>query len=133
MPIALIVRLLLRLLTGLFIWRVASARRAGGAPPVRGPAPRGRLGTLPNGAVIREGAAIGWRVVSLIAFLAFAVVLTSAGVTLIVLSPQWLGIALAVLAVASLVAAGFDARVLFRLLEARRRRRSQQALRSHVS
>jgi hypothetical protein len=132
-PWALLIRLVLRVLAGMFLWRTAASRRRGVAPTMRGRAASRHLGGVPSLMAIREGAAIGWRAASLVAFAAAAAVLLSAGVTLTVLSPRWIGIALLVLAAAAICFAAVELRIVVRILQARRRRRREQALRAQIN
>jgi hypothetical protein len=132
MPWALVIRLLIRVLAGMFLWRTASARRGHGTP-VRGTPPHSRLGHVPSIDAVREGATLGWRLTALTVFIAATAVLVSAGVTLTVLSPRWLGITLLVLATACAVVAGLELRLVLRVLEARRKRRQAQSLRAKIS
>lgn len=71
---------------------------------------------------------LSWRVTSFAAFVIAAVVLITAGATLSVLTPRWLGGVLLGLAVAALVAAYLEARVVYALLVIRRRRRHNERL-----
>src|SRR5579884_2832602 len=132
MPWTLLARMLIRVLAGMFIWRTATGRRAAGRG-VPAAAERSRLDPGATINSIREGARLGWRLVSLIVFLAAAAMLLSAGTTLTVLSPRWLGITLLVLALAAAVVAVIDLRGVLRILHARRRRREDQSLRARVS
>jgi hypothetical protein len=132
-PWALLIRMFARIAAGLFLWRVATARRgayrtAPNGAPVGAPPPPARLRGRGAAAAIREGAVLGWRAVSLVAFIVAAVVLVTAGSTLTVLTPRWLGGVLLGLAVVSIVAAFLEARVVYRLLAVRRQRRRQERL-----
>jgi|SRR5579884_547288 len=136
MPWALLTRVLVRLLASMLAWRVAGSRRGAAVP--RGPAQRrapgpARVDAREAVTTLREGASIGWRLATAAAFLAAAGVLISAGVTLTVLSPRWLGITLLALALAALTATAFDVRAAARLLLARRRRRHERRLREQLS
>jgi len=71
---------------------------------------------------------LSWRVGSFVAFVVAAVVLITAGATLSVLNPRWLGGVLLGLAVASIIAAFLEARVVYALLVIRRRRRHNERL-----
>lgn len=140
MPFALIVRMLTRLaLVAGVIFVRRRGRRAVPVPPSHrtpgtggGPPPQ-----LPEWLrALGLGGVPGWRVpdaiegvrlaalaLAMLAFGAAALVLTSAGTTLTVLSPRWLGIVM--LAAAALFAAGAvrEARWLRRGVALRRRRR----------
>jgi len=131
-PWALLVRLLVRVLAGLFLWRVTGSRRPGtgrSVPPQRA----SRLGNMPSASAIRQSAALGWHITAVAGFAAVAAVLVTAGTTLTVLSPRWLGIALLVVAVIAMSAAALEVRSLLRLVAVRRRERQAQALRSELS
>ena len=138
MPWTLVLRYLARIVAGLLFWRLASARRAaayGAAPqagrPAAPPAPP-RLAQNPVAARLRESASLGWRVFSALVLLVATALLTSGGVTLTVLSPRWLGIAMLVLAGVALTAAVVELLGARAILRARRRRLSADALRRQV-
>jgi uncharacterized membrane protein len=137
MPWVLVLRWLVRLAVGLAFWRVTTRRRAGGyttpTPPVQRGAQRPRVNARAAAAAIREGASFGWRTVSFAGFLIAGAVLVTAGLTTTILSPRWLGGVLLGLALIALVAAGFEARALVRLLRRRRRRRHDQDLRGQLN
>jgi hypothetical protein len=137
MPWVLVLRWLVRLAVGLAFWRVTTRRRAGGytatTPPLQRDAPRPRVDARAAAAAIREGASLGWRTVSFAGFLIAGAVLVTAGLTTTILSPRWLGGVLLGLALIALVAAGLEARALFRLLSRRRRRRHDQDLRRQLN
>ena len=135
MPWALLIRAIARVAAALFVWRLATSRRGpyrtagGGAARPVAPASRpSRLRGRGTAAAIREGALAGWRVASFAAFLIAAIVLITAGATLSVLSPRWLGGVLLGLALLALAAAFLEARMVFALLAARRRRRHDERL-----
>jgi len=134
-PWALLLRAVARIAAALFVWRLATSRRGayrggdgGTAPRTPAPARPSRLRSRTTVAALREGAVLSWRLASLVAFLVAATVLITAGATLSVLTPRWLGGVLLGLAVASLVAAFLEARVVFALLAIRRRRRRNEQL-----
>jgi Flp pilus assembly protein TadB len=133
MPWGILIRLMTRVLAGMFIWRTATGRRTRDATPVRAPQQRTRINATASVQAIREGARLGWHVVAVLTFFAAAVVLITAGVTLTVLSPRWLGITLLALAALAAGCVALELRLLWRLLSERRRRRQQQALRGRVS
>ena len=137
MPWVLVLRWLVRLAVGLAFWRVTTRRRAGGytttTPPLQRPTQRPRVDARAAAAAIREGASFGWRTVSFAGLLIAGAVLVTAGLTTTILSPRWLGGVLLGLALIALVAAGFEARALIRLLSRRRRRRHDQDLRGQLN
>jgi Flp pilus assembly protein TadB len=133
MPWALLIRLATRVLAGMFIWRTATARRNAGAMPVAGRRQRTRLDAAASVRAIREGATLGWRTAATAVLCVAAAVLITGGVTLTVLSPRWLGITMLVLAAFAVMLATLEARLVWRQVAERRRRRRQQALRSQVS
>ena len=136
MPWVLVVRWLVRLAVGLAFWRVATQRRAAtanaGAPLRRPPVPP-RIDPRAAAAAVREGASLGWRVLSAAVFLVAAVVLLTAGITTTVLSPRWLGGLLLALALAALCVSAVEVRAALMLLAARRRRRHDRDLRGSLS
>lgn len=133
MPWALLIRLLIRIAAGMFVWRRATARRRGAGPAVAGAQKPSRLGPMPSAEAIRDTAAAGWHLVAVAALLAASAVLVSAGTTLTVLSPRWLGITLLVCALLAAVTAGFEVRSLRRLLVRRRQERDAETLRRQLS
>jgi hypothetical protein len=137
MPVSLLIRWIVRLAVGLLVWRTATARRAArapaGGPPVAGEKPRTRIDARAAATAIREAASLGWRAISFAVFLVAAVVLVTAGTTSTVLSPRWLGGVLLGLAVLALVGAALEARMVVRLLRARRRRHHDDDLRHLIS
>src|SRR5579864_186406 len=101
MPWSVIIRAIVRLAAGLFLWRAATARRgaygtAGGPPLQARPAqPKpGRLDTRDALRRFREGASLGWRLLSAAVLVVATALLGIGGVTLTVLTPRWLGILL---------------------------------------
>ncbi|MFN2582512.1 MAG: hypothetical protein ABR498_07215 [Candidatus Dormibacteria bacterium] len=124
MPWALLLRMLARLGAAVFLWRVGQRRR--GAPPPR----IRRDETLRT---VRESASLGWRAVSAAAFLVASAVLLISGVTLTVLSPRGLGIALLVLAAMALALTAVEIVAARRLFGDWQRRRRDAALRRQVS
>lgn len=137
MPWAMLLRAVARLAASLLFWRLATARRAQGAgagtPLGRGAAPPMRIDAAGAAARLRDAASLGWRTVSAAVLLIAATLLISAGVTLTVLTPRWLGIVLLVLAAAALVAATIDVLAVRRLMLVRQRRRHADVLRREVS
>jgi hypothetical protein len=127
-PVALVLRVLLRLAASMLFWRAATSRRTG-APPRRPPV-RGRAQA--RVAAMREGASIAGRVIGLgVAALVTALCL-AAGIGPVVLGPRWLGGALLAVALGGLIAAGFEAAALQRLLALRARRRRDRELSEQV-
>jgi len=139
MPWALVLRLLARLAASLFVWRLATARRgshgAGGAAS-SGPGAATASTRLDTHAVTQrllETTSLGWRIIVAGVFIAIAALLLTAGVTLTVLSPLWLGIVLLVLAAAAVVIATGELRVLAAMAAQRRRRAHDTALRREIN
>ena len=137
MPWTLLLRYIARIAASLLFWRLATARRAAGqttaSQPGRpaGAPPPPRLQSL-VATRLRETASLGWRVFSAAVLLVAAALLTSGGVTLTVLSPRWLGIAMLVLAAVALGAAVVDLLAVRSLLRARQRRLRAEDLRRRV-
>ena len=138
MPWTMLLRYVARIAASLLVWRMVTARRgAGYATGPRGerPAAAPQPPRLDHSAVatrLRETASLGWRVLSSAVLLVATALLISGGVTLTVLSPRWLGIALLVLAAVSLVAVAAELAGVRALLVARQRRRNADALRRQV-
>ena len=138
MPWSAIIRTIVRIAAGLFVWRAATARRGAyrtaGGPPLQTAPPRaGRIDTRDAVRRLREGASLGWRLLASTALLAGTALLIAGGVTLAVLTPRWLGILLLVLAAGALTAAAVELRALLRLLALRRRRRRDTELRRQIT
>ena len=140
MPWSVIIRAVVRLAAGLFLWRAATARRgayrtAGGPPLQATPAqPKpGRLDSRDAIRRLREGASLGWRLLSAAVLIVATALLVTGGITLTVLTPRWLGIALLVLSVVAFVAAVLDVLTVRHLLIARRRRVHDAELRRQIS
>ena len=131
MPLALLLRLLLRYAGALVFWRVATARRGAygsGRPLVAGTPTRARLELRERVARWREGASLAWRVTSLTVLLVVVAVLIAAGLGPAILGPRWLGVSLLVLASIACGAALAEVIAVQRLLSARRRRRHDRDL-----
>jgi hypothetical protein len=132
MPWAILIRLLARLAAGLIFWRLASGRRrayAGGqGAPGTTPPPR-HIDPQAAMAAMRTSVSMTWRALLAGVCAAAAVVLMAAGVTIIVLTPRWLGAILLAVGIAAGVAAWFEGRLLFVALRARSRRRRDERLR----
>jgi len=139
MPWALVLRAIARLAAGLLFWRMATARRGAyrtaGGPPLQRPVPPPASPALRAGERlrrVREGVSLGWRAVAATVFTTAAAVLVTAGVTLTVLSPRWLGIALLIVALVATAAAVGEIVAARRTLAARRRRAHDEELRRTV-
>lgn len=124
----------------MFVWRMATARRganaaAAGARGSRGEVPTRapRLDARVAAERLRDAASLGWRVFSSAVLLIATALLVTGGVTLTVLSPRWLGIALLVFGVAALGAAVTEVLTVRRQLAYRRFRRRAAALRREIS
>ena len=93
MPWAIVIRLLVRLAAGLFFWRLATRRRRAyaGGPAVPGATPKPRLDPEAALLAMRMSVSLTWRALLTAIYLAGAAVLAVAGVTIIVLTPRWLG------------------------------------------
>jgi hypothetical protein len=131
MPWAIVIRLLVRLAAGLFFWRLATRRRRAyaGGPPVPGASPKPRLDPEAALLAMRTSVFLTWRALLTAAYAAGAAVLAVAGVTIIVLTPRWLGAILLAAAIAAGVAAVFEGRVLLVALRVRRLRRRDERMR----
>lgn len=133
-----LIRAIVRIAASMFVWRMATARRgaeaAGGPRMQQSDAPPRPLQLDARAATarLRAAASLGWRATSGAVLMAAAALLVTGGVTLTVLSPRWLGIALLVLAVAALSAAAVELLAVRRLLAYRRSRRRAEALRREV-
>jgi len=132
MPWAIVIRLLGRLIAGLFFWRLATHRRRAyangqGAP---GTPPKSRqIDAQAAMDAVRTSISLTWRALIAVACATAAAVLAAAGVTIIVLTPRWLGAILLAVGIAAGVAAVLEGRVLFLTLRARSRRRRDERLR----
>jgi hypothetical protein len=132
MPWAILIRLLARLAASLFFWRLATRRRQAFPGGTAGPgAPPKPHQIDPQAALdaVRTSVSLTWRALLTAAYLAGAAVLAAAGVTIIVLTPRWLGAILLAAGIASGVAAVLEGRTLFLTLRARSRRRRDERLR----
>ena len=131
MPWAIVIRLLARLAASLFFWRIATSRRrayAGGqgVPPAT---PKGRLDAQAAVMAVRTSILLTWRALLTITFLAATAVLGVAGVTIVILTPRWLGALLLVGAIVTGWLTWFEGRVLVVALRMRNRRRRDERLR----
>jgi uncharacterized membrane protein len=132
MPWAILIRLLARFAASLFFWRLATRRRTafpgGQAGPGTPPKPRqiDAQGALD---AVKTSVSLSWRALLTAAYATGAAVTAVAGVTIVILTPRWLGAILLAAAIAFGTAAGFEGRVLFRTLRARRQRRRDDRLR----
>jgi|SRR5580700_3100620 hypothetical protein len=130
MPWAIVIRLLARLAASLFFWRMATRRRAypGGQPPA-GATPKARIDAEAAIMAVRNSILLTWRALLAAMFLAATAVLLVAGVTIVVLTPRWLGALLLAGALATGFATWFEGRVLVVALQMRKRRRRDERLR----
>lgn len=78
---------------------------------------------------VRTSLSLGWRALITGICVAAAAVLGVAGVTIVVLTPRWLGAILLAAGLAAAVAAWFEGRLLFVSLRERSRRRRDERLR----
>jgi hypothetical protein len=131
MPWAIVIRLLARLAASLFFWRIATSRRRAfaGGQAVPGATPKARLDAQAAVMAVRTSILLTWRALLTATFLASTVVLLVAGVTIVILSPRWLGALLLAGAVATSAATWFEGRVLAVALRMRSRRRRDERLR----
>jgi hypothetical protein len=131
MPWAIVIRLLARLAASLFFWRIATSRRrafaSGQAAP--GATPKARIDAQAAVMALRTSILLTWRAVLTAVFLAATAVLVVAGVTIVVLTPRWLGALLLAGALAAGAAAWFEGSVLVVALRMRNRRRRDERLR----
>jgi hypothetical protein len=135
MPIALLLRVLVRVVGGLLFWRFVTARRgtyAARRPPVRATTPPPRLLVRDRVARLREGVSFAWRVGALAVLIIASAVLIAGGLGPAILGPRWLGIALLVLAVAALSAAVVEGFAVRRQFAVRTRRRHDKELAEQV-
>ena len=131
MPWAIVIRLLARLAASLFFWRIATSRRRAfaGGQAVPGATPKARVDAQAAVMAVRASILLTWRALLAAGFLTAALVLSVAGVTIVVLGPRWLGALLLAGAVALGGAAWLEGRVLVVALRMRRRRRRDERLR----
>jgi|GEM_PF-2000651 hypothetical protein len=132
MPWAILIRLLARLAAGLFFWRLATRRRrayAGGQGAPGAPPPPRHIDPQAAMMAVRTSVSLSWRALLTGVCAAAAVVLGAAGVTIIVLTPRWLGAILLAVGIAAGAAAWFEGRLLVGALRARRLRLRDERLR----
>ena len=131
MPWAIVIRLLARLAASLFFWRIATSRRRAyaGGQPLPGAAPKARIDAEAAVLAVRNSILLTWRALLAVTFLAATAVLLIAGVTIVILTPRWLGALLLAAAVATGAATWFEGRVLFVALRMRRLRRRDERVR----
>src|ERR1700733_12744743 len=93
MPWAIVIRLLARLATSLFFWRIATSRRRAYAngQPVPGATPKARIDAEAAVMAVKTSILLPWRALLTASFLAVAAVLLVSGLTIVVLIPRWLG------------------------------------------
>jgi len=134
MPVALVLRLLLRVAASLLFWRFATARRGAygtGAQPGRRPAAP-NIDRRRSLAGARENAGIAARVVALLLLLIVTAVGIAAGLGPAILGPRWLGIALLIVASGALGFAVLETLSVQRAFAARNRRRHDSELSKQV-
>src|ERR1039457_2292889 len=103
MPWAIVIQLLARLAASLFFWRLATSRRRAfaGGQPVPGATPKARIDAEAAVMAVRASILLTWRALLTAVFLTATAVLMVAGVTIVILSPRWLGAILLAGAVAT--------------------------------
>jgi hypothetical protein len=131
MPWAIVIRLLARLAASLFFWRIATSRRRAfaGGQPVPGATPKARIDAEAALMAVRNSILLTWRALLAATFLAATAVLAVAGVTIVILTPRWLGALLLAGALAAGAVAWFEGSVLVVALRMRNRRRRDERLR----
>src|ERR1017187_7310981 len=131
MPWAIVIRLLARVRGSLFFWRLATSRRRAfaGGQPVPGATPKARIDAEAAVMAVRASILLTWRALLTAVFLTATAVLMVAGVTIVILSPRWLGAILLAGAVATGGATWFEGRVLVLAARMRRRPRRDERLR----
>ncbi len=131
MPWAIVIRLLARLAASLFFWRIATSRRNAyaGGQPLPGATPKARIDAQAAVIAVRNSILFTWRAFLTVAFLAATTLLLVAGLTIVVLTPRWLGATLLAAALATGWATWFEGRVLVVAVRMRNRRRRDERLR----
>ena len=131
MPWAIVIRLLARLAASLFFWRIATSRRRAfaGGQAVPGATPKARIDAEAALMAVRNSILLTWRALLAATFLAATAVLAVAGVTIVILTPRWLGALLLAGALAAGAVAWFEGSVLVMALRMRNRRRRDERLR----
>jgi hypothetical protein len=131
MPWAIVIRLLARLAASLFFWRIATNRRRAfaGGQAVPGSTPKARIDAQAAVMAVRNSVLLTWRALLTATFLASTAVLAVAGVTIVILTPRWLGALLLAGALATGAATWFEGRVLVVAMRMRNRRRRDERLR----
>jgi hypothetical protein len=131
MPWAIVIRLLARLAASLFFWRIATSRRKAyaGGQPVPGATPKTRIDAQAAVMAVRNSVLLTWRALVTATFLGATAVLAVAGVTIVILTPRWLGALLLAVALGTGWATWFEGRVLVVALRMRNRRRRDERLR----
>lgn len=124
-------QLLFRILSGVFFWRLASARRRAATGST---AARGASGATMQRRIrdIRETATLASRLVIIVGFAAATALCLAGGTSSVVLSPRWLGGVLLGVGAFFAVLTLREARLARRLVAVRRMRRRDQHLRSEV-
>ncbi len=132
MPWAIAIRLIARLAASLLFWRIATNRRRafanGQGAPGATPKPR-QLDAQAAVMAVRNSVLLTWRALVTGTLLAVTAVTALAGVTILILTPRWLGALLMVVAIAAGYATWFEGRVLFMAVKMRSRRRRDDRLR----
>jgi hypothetical protein len=131
MPWAIVIRLLARLAASLFFWRIATNRRRAfaGGQPVPGATPKARLDAQAAVIAVRNSILFTWRALLTVVFLTATTLLLVAGLTIVVLTPRWLGAILLAGALGTGWATWFEGRVLVVAVRMRNRRRRDERLR----
>src|ERR1700733_238091 len=131
MPWAIVIRLLARLATSLFFWRIATSRRRAYAngQPVPGATPKARIDAQAAVMAVRTSILLTWRALLTATFLTATAVLLVSGLTIVILGPRWLGAILLAVAAATAWASWFEGRVLVVAVRMRQRRRRDERLR----
>jgi len=131
MPWAIVIRLVARLAASLFFWRIATSRRRAfaGGQAVPGATPKARIDAEAALMAVRDSILLTWRALLAATFLAATAVLAVAGVTIVILTPRWLGALLLAGALAAGAVAWFEGSVLVMALRMRNRRRRDERLR----
>ena len=131
MPWAIVIRLLARLAASLFFWRIATSRRRAyaGGQAVPGATPKAQLDAQAAVMAVRTSILLTWRALLTVDVPRGDRVLGVAGVTIVVLTPRWLGALLLAGAWRPLAPTWFEGRVLVVAMRMRSRRRRDERLR----
>jgi hypothetical protein len=104
-------------------------RAFAGGQAVPGATPKARIDAEAAVMAVRASILLTWRALLTATFLTATAVLAVAGVTIVILSPRWLGAILLAAAVAAAGATWFEGRVLVVAIRMRSRRRRDERLR----